>query len=130
VLIHRTIMILALSLSAQACDVIGLGRECDAYAAPALLVTLVDSLTGAPIPTPVGVVIATSGAYADTARLTSQSLPPNHAIYLAEERPGTYTLDVRVAAYRRWLMENIRVGRTSNGCHVETRHLQPRLSPE
>jgi hypothetical protein len=43
----------------------------------------------------------------------------------ADEREGTYLVEVSHPGYANWEQDGVRV--SSDGCHVETAHLQARL---
>lgn len=91
----------------------------------ALSVSAVDSVSGARVAGD-ALVIATEGAYADTATLTATA--PWAAVGLVPERAGVYTVRVTADGYASWERRDVRVTRTSDGCHVETVSLTARLT--
>jgi hypothetical protein len=108
---------LAFATAAGACDnPLGLFRGCDTYAAAGIVVALRDSASGRPWTDSVRVV-ATDGAFADTAR----HIGPEGNAALAYERPGRYTVTVEAPGTRGWRREGVRVRK--DGCHVQSTHL-------
>ncbi len=112
-----------------ACDILGVEKKCATYAVPAVSVVLMDSVSNGPVLSGSAIVIATSGTYSDTARVNIEPRNYNLGIPVAFERPGTYKVDVLVTNYFPWSIQNIRVDKTSDGCHVSTRQLTVRLRP-
>ncbi len=50
-------------------------------------------------------------------------------VLLAYERVGDYTVTVESAGYEDWERNNIEVGETEFGCHVETEEIETGLDP-
>jgi hypothetical protein len=100
---------------------------CTADVRPALAVTVVDAVSGAPRAGE-ALAVARDDRYSDTLRVNG-FLGDGTPIALtgADERPGTYDLTVEHAGYRTWSATNVRV--TSNTCHVQTVELTARLEP-
>ena len=118
----------AMLAGALACDsAVGPGA-CTAIALPALDVTVLDSLTEAPLASGAR-VIARDGAYADTSvTAPAGSSGPELAVQgLAYERAGRYSVTVERAGYQPWRRDGVVVRRGS--CHVETVRLTALLQP-
>jgi len=134
------------SLAALSLGVVGLacrpgansgdGHEeqvCLTYAAPAVTVDVRDRRDGAPLSAPIRVVVR-DGAYADTAAAfplgsSPSSQPAATLAGLALERPGTYVVEVTAPGYAPWRRAGVRVGRTTDGCHVDGVMLRADLTP-
>jgi hypothetical protein len=109
-----------------ACDLVD-SRDviCTGVFVSGLRVTVQDSVSGAAAASGAQ-LIAQDGAYADTA-----SYPPNRPDLDAEplqsagERPGTYTVTVRIAGFLDWVRSGIVV--TADECHVRPVALTARL---
>ena len=99
---------------------------CTVLAAPAVQLTVVDSLTGQSALLRSISVSIRSGGLRDTVFVASLSAgAPPFTVGLAYERPGTYDLSVNAAGYRTWTMNAVVV--TSDLCHVVTVPLTARL---
>jgi len=71
------------------------------------------------------------GAYVDSLRPHASSGSSPGVLYsraAADERVGTYAVDVRHAGYRPWTVAGVRV--TRDKCHVRTRNLRANLDLE
>lgn len=105
------------------------GRDvvCTADFRYGLNVTVLDAATGAAVPRPL-LIIATDGAYADTAQFARDPGPvPVVAPWpLAGERAGRYTVRVRATGYQEWRQEGVVVSR--DVCHVIPVSLTARLT--
>src|SRR5688572_28112392 len=112
------VLLLALVFAANGC-----GQACDAILKAGIVLTIVDAATGNPIEE--ATVIATEGSYSETVTLPSSPPAPGHAV-LANERPGTYRVEVQAPGYLPWVMQGVRVSRDE--CHVETVQLTARLT--
>jgi hypothetical protein len=91
----------------------GCNSSCTFESEPALIVTVVDSVTSQNI-TPGSAVVARQGFYVD-----SVFVAPNASqvsVSLAYDRPGIYTLTVHHSGYRDWRRDAILVPGT--GCGV------------
>ena len=116
--------ILPIACAVAGCNLIT--APCAGPAWPALSVTVVDSVSGGPISGVAGMVIATDGAYADTVEFPAVERPRT-AAGLAEEREGTYTVEVLMDGYAVWRVEGLRVD--ADRCNVRTREVLARLQP-
>lgn len=105
------------------CQLLGVGRECDSSLTMGITVTVVDSTAGSPISSSEVLVIASDGAYADTA--TSANSLPSRLFFVVEDRRGTYTVKVLVPGYQPWIKEAVEV--TQDDCHVRPVSLTARL---
>ena len=93
---------------------------CDTYAAPGLQVSLVDAVTGAPLPGTAGArAIAREGTFADTVPITT---PQVHFVY---ERAGTYDVLVEYPGFETWSRSTVVV--EEDRCHVKLTKLTARL---
>lgn len=102
------------------------GEFCTKEARPAIQVTVTDE-SNAPLPSAASLrVIATDGAYADTARAVPGIANPS-SFSLAYERPGTYRLDVSATGYTSTTVSDVRVVKTANDCHVVTQTVAVKL---
>jgi hypothetical protein len=101
----------------------GCGQACTAILKAGIVLTIVDGATGNPIEE--ATVIATDGSYSETVSLPSIPPAPGHAV-LANERSGTYRVEVQAPGYLPWVMSGVRVSR--DDCHVETVALTARLT--
>jgi hypothetical protein len=93
-------------------------HACTANIVPGLVVKVHDATTGAAIAAG-AVGIATDGAYRDSLRvggMSSDGTPESLAG--ADERAGTYTVQVSKAGYDVWSESAIRV--SPGTCHVQT----------
>jgi hypothetical protein len=95
------------------------GIVCTLEARPGLQVTVVDSVSSAPI-TSALTITATDGAYADTAKFITGG-----SAGLAYERAGIYTVEVTAASYLVWRQSQVSV--TKGICHVNTVSLSAKL---
>ena len=114
----------ALLLVSTACELIT-GQVCTTIAIPAVTVDILDSLSGALLPTE-SIAYARDGGFVD-----STVVPPPRPGFvfqpaaLAIERPGTYEVTVRSTGYRDWRQSGVRV--RDDGCHPRTARLVARL---
>lgn len=101
------------------------GVVCTDEARPGLILTVQDSITGAPV---VGEAIATAllSAYADTAHFSGDAASEA----LLYERPGRYRIDVMADEYQPWTRTSVRIPETEDECHVRTVRLTARLQSE
>src|SRR5688500_3220172 len=113
-----SVLLVALAIAANAC-----AQGCDLVLKPGIVLTIVDGATGNPIEE--ATVIATDGSYSETVSLPSIPPAPDHAV-LANERPGTYRVEVHAVGYLPWVMSGVRVSR--DDCHVETVALTAQLT--
>lgn len=92
---------------------------------PALLVTVVDAQTGGPLLTEV-LMVVTDGAFSETYRVAP---PVTLPLAAADERPGTYSIEVSAAGYQTWRISGVRVGRSFLCDQQDTRRLTAGLQP-
>jgi hypothetical protein len=109
--------VLVVSLGIGSCSQWG---GCTLSVEPGVLVGIRDAADGAPIAATASGTI-TDGSYQDSLRLYDGTLMRAGA----EEREGTYTVQVRHTGYVPWERRAIRVRDT--GCHVDTVTLQADL---
>lgn len=93
-----------------------------------LYVTVVDSTTGGP-PTSRPTLIIVDGTFADTVVGLPPGERPVSVIPAAGERPGTYSLAVTAAGYRRWTRDGVRVREGGRCDDIQTVRLTARLQP-
>jgi len=89
---------------------------------PALVATVTNAATGAPITTGI-TLTATEGDYIDQFVL----LTPTNQFSAAGERAGTYTITVTGNGYEPYVSEAITV--TRDDCHVITQNVNVALTP-
>ena len=107
---------LLLVLAFNGCEI-----SCTTDIRTAMVITVVDSLTGGAPAAPGASIIVIDGAFRDSSRLTF----PDNRIGLIGERPGVYRIEIHADGYRPWSRNNIRVG--SDECHVRTIELRALL---
>jgi hypothetical protein len=90
---------------------------CTMEARPAIAVTAVDSVTGAPLARST-VAVARQDGFADTLRGVDSTVSGAH------ERPGTFRVTLVTPGYRDWVTD---VAVTRDECHVQTAQLRARL---
>ena len=129
---HRTFCyaLLPVLIGVAAChNPFGGGYSCPAYIKPAIVVTIRDASTGAPLAT------AARGAVHDVGYIDSLTphagIGPDLKILVsrraADERPGTYFVEVKHPGYRPWTLSGVRA--VAGVCGVETRRLSAALEP-
>lgn len=117
--------VLALAALGAECPTSNPELVCTAEFRYGLNVTVVDSLTGAPVPRPI-LIVASEGAYSDTSKYALQPGDIQLASWpLLGERPGVFTVLVRAAGYQDWVQSDVRIGR--DACHVIPVALTARL---
>ena len=103
--------------------------SCLAGVAPALLIQVTDSTSGAPAAfSSVGVV--TDGAFLDTLDLDGLGLTPPESLLVLSgppERPGIYDVTIAKPGYLSWQRDG--VWARAGDCHVATVLLSARLQP-
>lgn len=113
-----------------ACDALAPKGDCTASVEPAIVVEITDARTGGPLArNAVGLV--RDGNYVDSLRpygFHSSDPATMYSRRAADERAGSYTVQLSVAGYQPWTALNVRV--QDGGCHVSTRTLQARLQPQ
>lgn len=101
-------------------------RVCTLEARAGITVTLTDE-SGAALPSSANArVVATDGAYADTARAVPGTPTPS-SFSLAYERAGTYRVEASAAGHLSTTVNDVRVVKTSDDCHVVTQSVAIRL---
>ena len=78
-----------------------------------------DRVTQFSLVDPGTLVVATDGAFADTATAFAGTFQA------AGERPGRYAVSVERSGYQKWSQSNVQI--ESDGCHVEPVSLHARL---
>lgn len=91
-----------------------------------LYVTVVDSTTSGP-PTSQPTLIIVDGTFADTVVGFAPGERPVSVIPAAGERPGTYSLAVTAAGYRRWTRDGVGVREGGRCDDVQTVRLTARM---
>lgn len=114
-----------LSLIVLGCNPEAPPLVCPKAPMPAIVVHLVDSLSGSPVLAP-SEVVATEGVYADTVRGPPEPFAPGWAA-LAPGRPGTYHVDATAEGYRPWAKDGVRV--PQDECGVQTVEPQALMQP-
>jgi hypothetical protein len=85
--------------------------------------------TTAARPTP-SILLVVTGAFATDSVLIPPGSGPPTQVPVADDRPGTYMLDVTVAGYQTWTLTGILVRDGGRCKSVETRHINARLVSE
>jgi hypothetical protein len=124
----------ALSVVAAACAAAitascGLASEpylCTASVEPAVIVEIRDARSGAPLAAEARGVVR-DGAYVDSLRPAESSGVALYSRRAADERAGTYAIEVQRIGYQTWTASGISVGR--GDCHVETRRVTASVVP-
>ena len=99
----------------------GCSITCTTEIGTAIVLTVVDSLTGGLPSAPEMHVIISEGNFRDS---TTVRLPDNR-IGLLGERPGLYRLEIRAEGYKPWVNNRVRV--LADECHVRTVELRAPL---
>lgn len=122
---------IALAVAPVACQSQGSHEKpdlCTASSEPAILVEVRDAVTADPVADSArGVVV--DGTFVDSLRPDS-AIPTDrgmrmHVRRAADERPGTYTIELRHPRYEPWDTSGVLV--TSDECHVRTQYLRAML---
>lgn len=108
-----------LILGAACSSSTGPGPVCTLVAAPALAVTPVDSISGAPVPDPL--IWVREGDFVDTLQVF---MGTGSGPY---ERKGTYDVFVEASGYDQWFEAGVTV--MADECHVLTRSITARMRP-
>jgi hypothetical protein len=117
-------LLAGISLLLSACDLNG---PCTTSVEPGLIVRVLDSLTEAPAAHG-ATGVAVDDEYQETLRNPALDDDLTAAdLYGADEREGLYTVSVTKTGYQPWVREGVRV--TAGACHVQTVHLEARLTP-
>ena len=102
------------------------GVICTMEARSAVEVRVHDA-AGAMLPTGTNVrVVARTHNFADTALFVTRA--DMNSVGLAPERDGTYVVEVWAPGYRTWTIHDVKVPKTTDGCHVQTATVKARLS--
>lgn len=109
-------------LGVVGCGIIGL--DCDDDFQPGIVMTVVDSISGGPVPGE-ATATATEGAYLETV-----AVPDDTPFTLAENRAGTYDVEVTAPDYRTWMRTGVTVQVSGNSCSVNRVRLTALLQPE
>jgi hypothetical protein len=97
---------------------------------PAVVVVIRDAATGTPLAQRAWGVVR-DGLYTDSLRPNQSETADQATLFsrrAADERPGTYDVEVRAEGYRTWQTRGVRVGR--DACHVRTVVLHARLASD
>lgn len=97
---------------------------CTTEARPAIVVTVMDSVTSGAVASSDVMIIASDGVIADTARIAHVPAQPGR-VGLAHERAGRYDVEARAVGYITWSQDGVRV--TEDECHVRTVELVARM---
>jgi hypothetical protein len=127
----RRIWIAALLLPPVACGISPEGVACTASVEPAVVVEIRDARTGAPLAGSAGGVVR-DGMFVDSLRPyeSTGAGPGSAGLYSrrgADERPGTYAVEVRATGYTVWTVSGVRASR--GVCHVRTQRIRASLAP-
>lgn len=90
-----------------------LGVDCDDDFQPGIVMTVVDSISGGPVPGEV-TATATDGTYMETV-----AVPGDSPFTLAENRAGSYDLEVTAPDYQTWTRTGVIVQVSGNACNVQ-----------
>jgi hypothetical protein len=104
----RAARVAYLSVLALCAGCIGPFAPCSGAGNFGLYVTVVDSTTGGP-PSSRPTLIVVDGTFADTTVGSPSGDGRVSVMPAALERPGTYSLTVTAAGYRRWTRDGVRV---------------------
>jgi hypothetical protein len=114
------LMMGTLAVVGAGCSDFGAAGGCTTEARPALVVTVADATTGAPIEE--ATVTVVDGAYVE-------ELDPSAGFEgqysAAHERAGVYDIEISSDGYATLRLEDVEV--TEDSCHVRTRELEVRL---
>jgi hypothetical protein len=118
----------AAPIGAMACAAFDPGL-CTASIEPAGVVEIRDSLTSLPLAQDARGV-ARDGGYVDSLRPAGFLNTEPASMYsrrAADERAGTYSIEINRAGYQPWLRADVRAER--GACHVQTQHIKAFLVP-
>lgn len=101
-----------------------LGVDCDDDFRPGIVLTVVDSISGGPVPGE-ATATATDGAYVE-----SVAVPGDTPFTLAENRAGTYDVEVTAPGYQTWMATGVTVQVSGNSCSVRRVRLTALLQLE
>ena len=122
----RLIALGLLACGAAGCGALG-PHACDTGIRPAVEVVVTDAVTGQPAAGGAAGVVR-DGAYVDSLRFARGSGDGTVlSLRAADERPGTYAVEVRKPGYLPWTAAGVRVGR--GDCHVRTVTVHAALQP-
>jgi hypothetical protein len=128
---HHSRALLALGVLplAAGCNLFG-PRDCTMDMHPAIEVEVRSAEAGAWLANDATGVV-TEGAYSDSLRPSRGTSVNGGMLWMAlrgaDERPGTYRVEVSVPGYVPWVRENVRV--RDGECHVGSVGLEARLQP-
>jgi hypothetical protein len=124
--LRRLALIAAASLGLTAC--VGPFEPCDDVGNFGVKVTVVDSVSGrTPALGSTAFLILTEGTYTETAQASVQIANTPLVVAGALERPGTYSLEVRMTGYRDWTTTGVRVQEEGRCDNVKTVNLTARM---
>lgn len=117
----RLVLVFAISTLSACLDYFVVGA-CTTILQPGIRAVVRDSTTNAGLAAS-AVAVVREGTFIDTLRATADSV-----LFGADERAGTYRLEVSHPDYRTWSRDGIRV--TSDRCHVRTVRVPVLLVPQ
>lgn len=109
-------------LGVVGCGIIGV--DCDDDFQPGIVMTVVDSISGGPVPGEV-TATATDGTYVETV-----AVPGDTPFTLAENRAGSYDVEVAAPGYQTWMATGVTVQVSGNTCSVRRVRLTALLQLE
>lgn len=109
-------------LGVVGCGIIGV--DCDDDFQPGIVMTVVDSISGGPVPGE-ATATATDGTYVE-----SVAVPGDTPFTLAANRAGTYDVEVTAPDYQTWMTTGVTVQVSGNSCSVRRVRLTALLQPE
>lgn len=124
----QRIVLCCVAVTLAACGILPEFATCTTSIEPALIVEIRDAASDAPLAFAARGVVR-DGSYVDSLRPYESTGPaPTQVLFsrrAAEERAGTYSVEVLLEGYARWTQTGLRVERGT--CHVETRRIVARL---
>lgn len=100
--LHRQLPVLGLLLATGGCQ---LFNDCELILRPGIAVTVLDSVSGEPLPAGGARVVVIDGIFADN--LVAE--PDGRYVGLSE-RPGVYRVEVTSPGYSTWVRQGVEVG--------------------
>ena len=105
------------------------GYSCPAVVTPAIVVEIRDARTGVPLANAARGAVH-EGAYVDSLTPYEANASDANSLFsrrAADERPGTYSVEVVHAGYRAWTVSGVRA--VAGTCGVRTRRISASLEP-
>lgn len=110
-----SVLVVPLLIILSSCGLVD-AEVCTAAAHPGISVIVTDSVSGGRVSSNQIQLRAVDGSYQDSVVVSNAEAP--FPIRLAEERAGTYLLDILAGGYRPWSRQGISV--SQDDCHVRT----------